>query len=178
MGTCTSKPWEIDSRDICQGLRCFFACCKGQILVHATDGVFSHVVKDKFLFMLQMVLKSKTLRKMSKKTYDPCLVWPYSLLLCGQTCCGKTTWIVELLKSHKKLCTHTPKNLIWIYGVEQPDLFKPVVYSSDLILTLFFVRIETSNDKGHAHFIFVQIQTSNDKGQKLYFFVQIETSND
>ena len=44
-----------------------------------------------------------------------------------------------------------------------------VVYSSDLILTLFFVRIETSNDKGHAHFIFVRIQTSNDKGQKLYF---------
>ena len=56
-----------------------------------------------------------------------------------------------------------------------------VVYSSDLILTLFFVRIETSNDKGHAHFIFVGIQTSNDKGQTLIltlFFVRIETSND
>ena len=50
-----------------------------------------------------------------------------------------------------------------------PNSIKRVVYSSDLILTLFFVRIETSNDKGHAHFIFVRIQTSNDKGQKLYF---------
>ena len=48
-------------------------------------------------------------------------------------------------------------------------LFDTVVYSSDLILTLFFVQIEISNDKGHAHFIFVRIQTSNDKGQKLYF---------
>ena len=63
---------------------------------------------------------------MSKKTYDPRLVWPYSLLLCGPTGCGKTTWIVELLKSHEELCTHTPKKIIWIYGVEQPDLFKTI----------------------------------------------------
>ena len=38
MGACASKPWEIDSRDICQGLRCFFSCCKGQIVIHTTDG--------------------------------------------------------------------------------------------------------------------------------------------
>ena len=37
MGACASKPWEIDLRDICQGLRCFFACCKGQIVIHTTD---------------------------------------------------------------------------------------------------------------------------------------------
>ena len=73
-----------------------------------------------------MPLKSKTLKKMSKKTYDPRLVWPYSLLLCGPTGCGKTTWFVELLKSHEELCTHMPKKLIWIYGVEQPDLFKTI----------------------------------------------------
>ena len=24
------------------------------------------------------------------------------------------------------MCTHTPKKLIWIYGVEQPDLFKTI----------------------------------------------------
>ena len=59
---------------------------------------------------------------MSKKTYDPRLVWPYSLLLCGPTSCGKTPWIVELLKSNEELCTHMPKKLIWIYSVEQPDL--------------------------------------------------------
>ena len=74
--------------------------------------VFSHVVKVKLLFILQMVLKSKTLKKMSKKTYDPRLVWHFSLLLCGPTGCGKTTWIVELLKSHEESCTHTPKKLI------------------------------------------------------------------
>ena len=63
---------------------------------------------------------------MSKKMYDPRLVWPYSLLLCGPTGCGKTTWIVELLKSHEEMCTHMPKKLIWIYGVEQPELFKTI----------------------------------------------------
>ena len=57
-----------------------------------------------------MALKSKTLKKMSKKIHDPRLVWPYSLLLCGPTGCGKTTWIVELLKSHEEMCTHMLKN--------------------------------------------------------------------
>ena len=38
MGACASKPWEIDLRDIYQGLCCFFACCKGQIVIHTTDG--------------------------------------------------------------------------------------------------------------------------------------------
>ena len=111
MGACASKPWKIDLRDICQGLRCFFACCKCQIVI-----------------ILQTVLKTKTLKKMSKKTYDTRLVWPYSLLLCGPTGCGKTMWIVELLIiiSHEELCIHMPKKLIWIYGVEQPDLFKTI----------------------------------------------------
>ena len=74
--------------------------------------VSSHVVKGKLLFILRTVLKSKTLKKMSKKIYDPRLVWPYSLLLCGPTGCGKTTWIVELLKSHEELCTHTLLGLL------------------------------------------------------------------
>ena len=63
---------------------------------------------------------------MSKKIYDPRLVWPYSLLLCAPTSCGKTMWIVELLKSHEELCTRTPKKLIWIYGVEHSDPFKTI----------------------------------------------------
>ena len=61
---------------------------------------------------------------MSKKIYDPRLVWPYSLLLCGPTGYGKTTWIVELLKSHEEMCTQTPKKLIWICGVEQIEFLK------------------------------------------------------
>ena len=88
--------------------------------------VFSLVVKVKLLFILQTVLKSKTLKKMSKNTYDSRLLWPYSWLLCGPTSCGKTTWIAELLKSHEEFCTHMPTKLIWIYGVEQPDLFKTI----------------------------------------------------
>ena len=67
-------------------------------------------------------LNSKS--KMTKKICDSHLVWPYSLLLCGPTGCGKAIWIVELLKHHEELCTHTPKKLIWISGVEQPDLFE------------------------------------------------------
>ena len=35
-------------------------------------------------------------------------------------------WIVELLKHHEDLCTHTLKKLIWIYGVKQPDLFEAI----------------------------------------------------
>ena len=70
-----------------------------------------------------MAQNLNTKYKMSRKIYDPRLVWPYSLLLCGPTGCGKTTWIVELLRHDDELCIHTPKKLIWIYGVEQLDLF-------------------------------------------------------
>ena len=37
MDACASKPWEIDLRDICQGLHCFFACCKGQIIIRTSE---------------------------------------------------------------------------------------------------------------------------------------------
>ena len=36
-GCCALKLWEIDLRDICHRLRCFFACCKGQIIVHTSE---------------------------------------------------------------------------------------------------------------------------------------------
>ena len=35
-------------------------------------------------------------------------------------------WIIESLKHHEELCTHTPKKLIWIDGVEQPDIFESI----------------------------------------------------
>ena len=111
MGACASKPWEIDLRDICQRLRCFFACWKGQIII-LTSEIDGQNLNRKY--------------KMSRKIYDPCLVWPYSLLLCGPTGCGKTTWIIELLRHHDELRTHTPKEFIWIYDVEQPDLFETI----------------------------------------------------
>ena len=65
MGVCASKPWEIDLRDICQRLRCFFACCKGKIIVHTSEVDGSepeHQIQD------------------DKKIDDPRLAWSYSLL--------------------------------------------------------------------------------------------------
>ena len=141
MGACVSKPWETHLRDICQRLRFFFACCKGQIVILTTE-VDCAEIED--------------IEENVKKIYDPRLVWPYPLLLCSPTGCGKTTWIVELLKSHEELCTHMPKKLIWIYGVEQPDLFKTIKeiwalrqcefikgFPEDLMS-----RLERSNDRG------------------------------
>ena len=86
------------------------------------------------------MLKSKTLKKMSKKIFDPHLVGPYSLLLCGPTGCGKTTWIVELLKSHEEMCTQMPKKLIWIYGVEQPELFETIRPHINVNLSKVFLK--------------------------------------
>ena len=76
---------------------------------------------------LKLMAQNLSLKsKMTKTIYDPRLVWLYSLLLCGPTGCGKTTWIVELLRHHEELCSHTPQKLIWSYGVEQPDLFETI----------------------------------------------------
>ena len=73
-------------------------------------------------------------------------------------------WLVELLKSHEELCTHKPKKLIWIYRVEQPDLFKTIKeiwaphqcefvegFPEDLMS-----RLEKTNDRGSLH-IFVDV---------------------
>ena len=98
MDACTSKPWESDLRDIRQGSCCFFACCKGQIIIRTSE-VDSAEIED-------------IEENVKKEIYDPRLVWSYSLLLCGPTGCRKTTWIVELLKHHEELCTHIPKKLI------------------------------------------------------------------
>ena len=49
--------------------------------------------------------------KSTKKIYDPHLVWPYSLLLCGPIGCGKTAWVIELLKHHEELRMHTQVDL-------------------------------------------------------------------
>ena len=74
MGACASKLWEIDLRDIYQRLRCFFACCKGQTVIHTSE-VDGAEIED--------------IEENVKKICDPRLVWPYSLLLCGPTGCGK-----------------------------------------------------------------------------------------
>ena len=73
-----------------------------------------------------MTQSPQTKLNMSKKTYDPHLLWPYSLLLCGPMGCGKTMWLVELLRHQEQLSMHTAKKLIRIFGVEQPDSFETI----------------------------------------------------
>ena len=88
-----------------------FACCKGQIIVHTSEVDGSEPepeIQD------------------DKKIYDPRLVWPYSLLLCGPTGCGKTTWLEELLKYHEELCTHTPKKLFGFMESNNQTFLKPL----------------------------------------------------
>ena len=76
MGACISKPWEIDLPDICQRLHCFFACCKGQIVIHTTE-LDDAEIED--------------IEENVKKIYDPRLIWPYF-------CCYVVQWGVE--KAH------------------------------------------------------------------------------
>ena len=98
-------------RDICQRLLCFFECCKGQIIVHTSEVDGSEpepVIQD------------------DKKDLWPPSCFAIFLTFMWSNWMGKTTWIVELLKHHEELCTHTPKKLIWICGVEQPDLFETI----------------------------------------------------
>ena len=86
--------------------------------------VFSHVVKDKLLFILQTVLKSKTLKKMSKRFMTPIL---YGFILCCyvvQPVVKRLCGLLNYLKVMKKCAPIRLKKLIWIYGVQQPDLFK------------------------------------------------------
>ena len=122
---------------------------------------FLLVVKDKLLFILQMVLKPMSQKKMSKKIYGP-LVWPYSFLSCGPTGCGKTTWIVELLNSHEELCTHMLKKLIWIYGVEQADLFKTIEEIGPPWQCEF--------DEGFPEDVISRLEKTNDRGSLCIFY--------
>ena len=88
---------------------------------------------------------------MSRKIYDP-----HSLLLCGPMGCGKTTWIIELLKSHEELCTHMPKKLIWIYGVEEPEFFKA-------IKEVWAPHQSESHVEGFPEDLMSQLEKSNDR---------------
>ena len=59
-------------------------------------------------------------------TYDIRLKAPYSMTLSGVSGSGKTTWTLNFFKNHHVLVTETPKHLIWLYGVAQPELFDEI----------------------------------------------------
>ena len=58
--------------------------------------------------------------------YDIRIKAPYSITLSGVSGSGKTTWTLNFLKHHHVLVTRTPKHLIWLYGVAQPELFDEI----------------------------------------------------
>ena len=87
----------------------FWLVVKGQIVIHTTE-VDSAEIEDIEENVKEGLWSSSCLALFSV------VMWSNG--------CGKTRWIVELLKSHEELYTHMPKKLIWIYGVEQPRLFK------------------------------------------------------
>ena len=118
-----------------QRLRCFSACCKGQIIIHTSeiDG------------------SEPELEVQDDKKYlwpSSCLALPFTL--CGPTGCGKTKWIVELLKHHEELCTRTPKNWFGFMALNNQTYLKPFGncefidgFPEDVL-----TRLEQASDRG------------------------------
>ena len=77
------------------------------------------------------------------------------------TGCGKITWIVELLKHDEELYSHTPKKLIWMYGVEQPDLF-------ETIRKIWFLR-HCEFISGFPEDLLTRLEQKNDRGSFCIF---------
>lgn len=44
---------------------------------------------------------------------------PFSMIVCGPSNCGKTTWVVELLRKRKEVFNKESDNVIWFYKVWQ-----------------------------------------------------------
>jgi len=45
---------------------------------------------------------------------------PCSILLAGPTCCGKTTWVIKLVKNAKEMFETTPTRIVYHYAEYQP----------------------------------------------------------
>ena len=60
--------------------------------------------------------------------YDLRFKAPFSLILSGVSGSGKTTWVENLLKNYNEIIDNGRdyRNLLWISGTEQPELFKRV----------------------------------------------------
>ena len=91
------------------------ACCNGRIVISHSQLDGSVIENSEFCLLQDR-----------EKVYDPHLTWPYSLLCCGATGSGKTSFVLGLLKNREILSTHTSHKLIWIYGVSQPEFFREI----------------------------------------------------
>ena len=58
--------------------------------------------------------------------YDIRIKAPCSITLSGVSGIGKMIWTLNFSKHHHVLVTHTPKHLIWLYGVAQPERFDKI----------------------------------------------------
>ena len=37
MGICGSKPWQFNLRDVFEKVRCYSACCSGQVIIEENE---------------------------------------------------------------------------------------------------------------------------------------------
>lgn len=57
------------------------------------------------------------------KSYGSCLQTPFSLIVSGQSQSGKTTFVKKLLLNWENVCGDKPSRILWLYGINQPELF-------------------------------------------------------
>jgi hypothetical protein len=60
---------------------------------------------------------------------DMRLKCPFSMIVCGPSNCGKTTWVVNLLRKHSDLFNQKNEEIVWFYKVWQ-DAY---IQNSDII---------------------------------------------
>ena len=51
---------------------------------------------------------------------DPRLKHPFSALIAGPTCCGKTQFVKRLLEAGEEMIQGAPEMIIWCHGIYQP----------------------------------------------------------
>ena len=51
---------------------------------------------------------------------DPRWKNPFSALVAGPTCCGKSQFVKRLLESGEDMIDGAPENMIWCYSMYQP----------------------------------------------------------
>lgn len=77
------------------------------------------------------------------KIEDYRLKFPFSMLVCGSSLSGKTTFTLDLIKNRKKTINTEVNNIIYVYGESQPIFealkeeikFVPSIESAEALLS-------------------------------------------